>query len=284
MCTGMKGARVGLLVCSIVLLLIALTCIAGGIVLIIGRSVYGSELSFLKQDLSNSATSLGITPTLDTSLLDIIFITIPLGAVLIIFGVLIVAICILGIIGASGRYYKFLIVYLVLISCLYFAQIVVIICAYIDRTPFDSTVKSLLKLSLSSYTGDTGTDSITLGWNAVMSYKKCCGVDDYSDFSVASGWTKTFKTNAIVTPVMCCIDKTGAPGCADSTNYLTKTYYNKGCYSHIWDYVTSNTGLIIFTVFFIVLLEFLCIFFAAWIICNRRSKGFTKVGDYSRYD
>ncbi|CAL1529008.1 unnamed protein product [Lymnaea stagnalis] len=260
--------------------LIALTCIAGGAVLLIGRTAYGSDLQFLRDDLTTSAKSMGLT-TLDVSALDVIFITIPLGVVLVIFGVLITAICILGIIAGSGQFYKFVIVYLVLISCLYFTQIVVIICAYIDRTPFDTTVKQLLKLTLESYTGDAGKDSITLGWNAIMSYKKCCGVDGYEDFAVATGWTKVALQQ---TPRMCCITKAAAFTCTLTANYQTQTYYNRGCYDHIWDYVTSNTGLIIFTVFFIVLLEFLCIFFASWILCNRRSKGPTKVGHYSRYN
>ncbi|KAK0048672.1 tetraspanin-9 [Biomphalaria pfeifferi] len=286
MCSRVRGAKIGLLVCSILLLVIALVCLAGGVVLVLGRSVYGAELSFLKQSVGDAAANFVFSPTLDTSLLDVIFVTIPLGAVLIIFGLLISIICILGIIGSCGQYYKFIIVYLVLTSCLFFMQIVIIICAYIDKTPFDSTVKDLLKLSLSGYTGDTGTDSLTLGWNAIMTYKKCCGVDGYSDFSVATGWSKQYKAVNIETPIMCCITKTPASSltCAITANFKTETYYNRGCYEHIWDYVTSDTGLILFTVFFIVVLEFLCIFFAAWLICNRRSKGITKVGDYSRYN
>ncbi|CAL1529007.1 unnamed protein product [Lymnaea stagnalis] len=284
MCTGtVRGARLGLLLSSIFLMIISMACLGGGIVLVMGRSVYGSELKWLQDELTGSSKSLGVS-NLDVSKLDVIFITLPLGAVLILFGLLMLVISILGTIAASGQFYKFVIVYLVLISCLFFTQTVVIICAYIDRTPFDSTVKNLLKYTLEGYAGDTGTDGLTLGWNAVMSYKKCCGVDSYGDFAVSTAWTpKTLGGETLVTPGICCIVKVNPPACANNVKYSTDTYHNRGCYQHIWDHVTSNTGLIIFTVFFIVLLEFLCIFFSCWILCGVCSRGASKVDPY-RYN
>ncbi|CAG5128207.1 unnamed protein product [Candidula unifasciata] len=259
--------------------MIAAACIGGGAVLIIGRPVYGSSLEFLRKDLSVSAAQIG-NKNLNVNNLDVTFITVPLGVILLIFGVIIGTLCILGIIAASGQFYKFIIVYLVLLACVFFAQVVILICVYIDRAPFDSTVKRLLKSSLSSFTDINGEDSFTLGWNAVMSYFKCCGVDGYLDFSIA-GYPKSVMPgpHVAVTPQICCIDKT-VGDCVEQAKYATKTYYKYGCYEHIWDYVTSETGLIIFGVYFIMLLEYLCLFFALWLICLRRSMGISKVSDY----
>lgn len=267
--------------------LVALTCIAGGVVLLFGRVAYGDGLDFLRRNLSESAEQVTGNRNLDVTALDVTFITLPLGVVLLIFGGLIVVVCILGIIAASGRFYTFTIVYVVFLSCLYFAQIVVIICAYIDRRPFDSTVKLYLKSTLQTFSDINGQDSLTLGWNAVMSYKACCGVDNYADFRIA-GYPKmvTSKPNqqyTAETPQICCIDKTKAGTCDMYPNYQTMTYYNNGCYEHMWDYVTSDTGLIIFAVFFITGLEFLCLFFSVWVLCFHRSLGMSKVGSYDQH-
>lgn len=264
--------------------LIACACIGGGAVLIIGRSVYGSGLEFLRKDLSTSAAQIRDTNDLKVSDLDVSFITVPLGVILLIFGVIIGTLCILGIIAASGQFYTFIIVYMVLLACVFFVQVVILICVYIDRTPFDNTVKLLLKNTLSGFTDINGEDSLTLGWNAVMSYKKCCGVDGFADFKIA-GYPKDVKSGsttvkAATTPQICCINKAGPKKCAEDPNYKTETYYNYGCYEHMWDYVTSETGLIIFAVYFIMLLEYLCLFFSLWLVCLRRSMGISKVSNY----
>ncbi|XP_012942539.1 uncharacterized protein LOC106012879 [Aplysia californica] len=165
-----------------------------------------------------------------------------------------------------------------MLGCLLFAQTVVTICAYIDRTPFDSTVKEMLKESLLEWTGIDGEDGNSLGWNAIMSYFRCCGVDNFSDAAASPVWAKTIdfvdQSANLVTPFICCTVKSDAPNCATSTGnaYLTQTYFNRGCYQPMWDYITSHTGLIITVVFLIFLFEFLCLFFAVWNICGWKSK------------
>ncbi|XP_059177786.1 tetraspanin-9-like [Physella acuta] len=270
-CRATVGARLGLMLTNLLLMLVALACVGCGVVLILGRALYGSQLGWLQDELRSFNTKL------DVSQLDVTFVTLPLGAALITVGFLIAVVCILGIIAASGHFYKLTLVYLVVLSCLFFAESVVVICSYIDRTPFDSTVKVYMKSSLSGYKGDSGADSTSLGWNAVMLHLKCCGVDSYADFT---SWSKTTANQVI--PGACCVKPFKGDPCSEKSQYNqpNMTYYDRGCYNLVWDYVTSNTGLIIFDVFFIVVLQFLNIFFTVWIICQFKSRGFTRVGVY----
>lgn len=116
------------------------------------------------------------------------------------------------------------------------------------KTKAEEETRNLLKTSIKTYyAAGNETDAVTLMWNHLQAQLQCCGVDNYRDFEQSEKWAKTGKT----VPESCCVlegDKalfrpisstcTRSPSDANS-------YYNRGCYQALMDWVTSHMDIVI---------------------------------------
>ncbi|GFO02296.1 tetraspanin [Plakobranchus ocellatus] len=257
--------------------IISLACLVGGIVLSVGREAYGDSLDWMRDMVVREAEATGF-PNVDASALDVKFVTGPLGTSFIVVGVFVLVLAAFGILVSTGRFRTLLFVYVGATSLLLISLIVVIMCAYADRSAFEKPVKKMLKKSLEDFTGISGSDATTLGWNAVMMHFNCCGVDDYTDFDVSTNWDDQIVGFRMHAPAACCVERRDPPRCTRRVNLDEKTYYDRGCYEPLFHYVASETALVLSTAYFLVMLEFLCLFFSTWVTCVMVSKTSDKVG------
>ncbi|RUS89819.1 hypothetical protein EGW08_002431 [Elysia chlorotica] len=264
-------SRLALLICNIILVIAGLGCIAGGVVLVLGRGTYGNSLDWLRETVVKEAAASGITD-LDASALDVPFVTGPVGAVFLVTGSVVLVLAILGIAASCGRFKALLYVYVAANSLLMIGLTVTVICAYADKSSFETPIKKMLKESLEDFTGIAGTDATTLGWNSIMMHFNCCGVDSFEDFSVSTYWVKEVGGITLVTPIACCEEMEDPPKCAKLNKYEKKTFYDRGCYDPLFRYVASETALLMFIMYFLLFMEFICLFLSVLVTCVMVSK------------
>nr|KAG5700676.1 hypothetical protein BaRGS_015506 [Batillaria attramentaria] len=180
-------------------------------------------LSKLLQQLEQTANSTGVS--IDTSAFSVTDVAYSFTIALICFGLFLAAVSVLGLVGVKYSLKPILIV-------------------------FDSTVKPHLKDTITdNYSGLDGSDAATQIWNGIMIELKCCGVDSYEDFQEADNWDKELHGyGPFAAPVACCKETPTGPtydfSCAMAPTDATSNW-KTGCYGKIWDYLISNSGIVI---------------------------------------
>ena len=236
-----------------------------------GSEAYGDSLDWMRDLVVKEAEEAGVFGV-DPSALDVEFVTKPVGIVFLVIGLVVLALAAFGIVTSTGRFRVLIYVYTVVTALILTGLTITVICAYADPGAFNKPVKKLLKDSLYDFTGIAGNDTTTLGWNAVMLHFNCCGVDGYEDFSVAEDWVPEVNGIKLVTPIACCEIRKNPPKCAKKNKFEKKTFYDRGCYDPLFHYVAAETGLLLFTVYFLLFMEFLCLFFGVLMTCVMISK------------
>lgn len=125
----------------------------------------------------------------------------------------------------------------------------------------------VLKSSLTKYYAPPEKeDAVTLVWNHIMAQMSCCGVNNYKDFDESPKWLD--RLNRTTVPIACCKLKGDGslfipddPHCPNSpTDY--NSYYNKGCYQAIIEWIMSHTDIVIGVAIGVGLIQLLGIFLA----------------------
>uniref|UniRef100_A0A1B0D3H1 Uncharacterized protein n=2 Tax=Phlebotomus papatasi TaxID=29031 RepID=A0A1B0D3H1_PHLPP len=136
--------------------------------------------------------------------------------------------------------------------------------AYKDRTKAET--KTFLQSTITRYySTKEHTDAVTLMWNHIMAQMSCCGVNDYKDFSSSENWMRDRGNRTI--PEACCMltDKSllelRDPNCPYSPSE-NNSYYKKGCYETVLEWILSHQTLIIGVGIGIGLIQLLAIFLA----------------------
>ncbi|KAK7488283.1 hypothetical protein BaRGS_00020442, partial [Batillaria attramentaria] len=205
-------------------------------------------LSKLLQQLEQTANSTGVS--IDTSAFSVTDVAYSFTIALICFGLFLAAVSVLGLVGVKYSLKPILIVYFVVTLLLFLIQLTIVLIVYIDRDVFDSTVKPHLKDTITdNYSGLDGSDAATQIWNGIMIELKCCGVDSYEDFQEADNWDKELHGyGPFAAPVACCKETPTGPtydfSCAMAPTDATSNW-KTGCYGKIWDYLISNSGIVI---------------------------------------
>lgn len=199
--------------------------------------------------------------------------------VFIIVGVVILIVGVLGCFGACCGWRVFLVIYAIIVFLVLIGEIAGVILAALMKSDVDKVVKTGMKKSIAEhYKGDTSQEPISLAWNSILIEFKCCGVDNYMDFNNATNWNKTFNGQQLnlKTPLSCCKEISGEfpdikypdnKDCATNPRD-TDSYYMKGCYSAIEDFINKYSNIFIGIGVVLVIFEILCIVFA---ICVCRS-------------
>ncbi|XP_065075158.1 tetraspanin-18 [Ochlerotatus camptorhynchus] len=136
--------------------------------------------------------------------------------------------------------------------------------AYKDNAKTET--KNYLQTTISKYYSSNDrnqSDAVTLMWNYLMSEMHCCGVDDYKDFNLSDKWNESKGSRVI--PEACCtqtslfelLDKNCPYSPSDSNSY-----YKKGCYNSLIDWIMNNRNLVIIVAIGVGLVQLLAIFLA----------------------
>ncbi|KAL4229535.1 Tetraspanin [Mactra antiquata] len=244
--------RVFIVVVNIFFLLIGLAFFGLGLFLRFGSAIINDYIDSVKQQLEASATD-STVGTLDLSNFDISEMLFGLALGLIFFGLFLIIITVFGCCGGCCKIKWMLIAYVVICGVLLIAQIVVIGILYGSPDTFhDPAKQKLVDQIQSDYVGLLGTDIVSMGWNVIMQQMKCCGVNDYKDFTGAAKWVIDYSSvgtgYTLMTPLSCCktLPSSDDLSCAAiGTATETNNYLNTGCYDEIWDIALGNQSIMI---------------------------------------
>ncbi|XP_067655555.1 CD151 antigen-like [Haliotis asinina] len=244
--TVAQCGRIWLAVFNTVFTILGSACFVLGSVLRFRSDIFISYLSGLVSNVQAEES----TFTLSDFIEGIAFTFIVVGLFIFIVGGL-------GCLGACWKLRTCLLVYAVVVVIVMVTQVVGVTLMCTLKSQFDISLKTLLKRTLSSsYTGDIGTDPVTLGWNYIFMQLDCCGVDNYTDIYTATHWNRTVSqeglTVVLKTPFTCCklegeypdMDWPVDPYCALSPN-SSNSNYNHGCYSALEGVVLGYTTTMI---------------------------------------
>lgn len=186
----------------------------------------------------------------------------------IIIGCLLVAIVTWAFVAACCKIKWMLIVYVCFLAAVLLGEVAAIVIITRYRYIIDEATKASMKQSISDkYTGDNGTDSTTLAWNAIMGMLKCCGADGRDDFQETSAWDKIYNTSTatilVEAPLICCV--TIADDCSSVATSLTNSY-NQGCYDALWDLIDRYKYYMIGILAGVGAFHLLLVFLVIWLI------------------
>ncbi|XP_012939757.1 tetraspanin-10 [Aplysia californica] len=147
---------------------------------------------------------------------------------------------------------------------LYIASLVLVgacclalVAAYANQDNIMARLKLKLKARLKTYSGigDLTMDGLT--FNSVMAFYKCCGLDDYRDFSQLDYWPpydphgRTYKT-----PVVCCKEPEESGCYLDGLASSANNWMRVGCFPKVQALLrdTLHLDLVFFSILFFFLL------------------------------
>lgn len=245
MCTTFV-AKVILSIVNTLVLLVGLAMFVVGVLIHTEPSLSKDALSSVLKKLENSASTAGVT--LDTSEFSAAEVAYSFTIAIICIGLFLAAISVLGLIGVKYSLKPVLVVYFLVTLILFLAQVTLLLIAAIDRSVFDDAIKPRLRTTIKdNFAGLDGEDATSQIWNGIMIYKQCCGVDDYLDFSDAKKWDKELNGQTpFIAPIACCKETPSSPPytCALSPSDANSNW-KTGCYTKIWDYLLTNSGIVI---------------------------------------
>nr|CAX73483.1 hypothetical protein [Schistosoma japonicum] len=149
--------------------------------------------------------------TVDTTTLvnNIISTVQPIGVVIFIIGMVIMAICILGIIGVCCRSKVCLAVYLAVIIAITICVVILIIVYKVKPTLVTSVLDSTITLLAADYVSIASGDTNSVLFAAFMIVLQCCGSTSVTDITTSSKFsnTDTYSSTSytpLVRPIPCC--------------------------------------------------------------------------------
>lgn len=219
---------------------------------------------------------------------DLVSVISTVAIICICVGVFVFLLSMFGCCGACCQQKILLTSYAIVVLLILGAQIAAIVLTFQYKDEWQGSVKSEMKNVIKDkYNGDNGTDIISMGINAAFMEFDCCGVDNYKDVELATGWVRTYMIdNQEVTfkaPYFCCknvdtetpkvdsglFTSVNQTECAtDPTN--ENSNYKKGCFDALEDIVMRYNAIYIGVGIALMLLEIFCVIFACFICCKGR--------------
>lgn len=241
-------ARLLLVVLNIVFMLAGLAIFVVGFILRYGKTIYEPflETGITQLEKVTKDTGLAVLSVDDINLGEVMT---GLATGLIIGGLALFALSFVGCCGACCKVSFMLWLYAIVMVVFFVGEMVAIGLLY--GKP--SLVTDQLKNSMSDYKGITSAEVYSLAWNIIMIQFKCCGVDNYHDFALATSWNNTLQIDGkpvnLVTPVACCKMLPSGKDHAEfscATKYdVTKNNGMTGCYKTLWDLSMANSSLVV---------------------------------------
>ncbi|XP_033759309.1 tetraspanin-16-like [Pecten maximus] len=236
--------KILLVVVNLFFLVIGLVLFVAGFFCKFGNDTLKTYYEGALDSLSGSLSSSGFG-TVDLSSFDITEIIGTLGIAFIVSGTILLIITVFGFVGACCKVKCMLIGYCILVTLVVIAEVVFFGILFGNKEIITDEIKPSLKSSIQSdYQGLNGTNAISLAWNFVHIQVKCCGVDNYQDFTGATQWITQYPSYTIQTPLSCCKELPSSTdfSCAASPT-TSNNYKDTSCFDSIWDLALGNVGL-----------------------------------------
>ncbi|XP_004553089.1 CD151 antigen isoform X2 [Maylandia zebra] len=122
--------------------------------------------------------------------------------ILIAAGVIVIVTGIIGCCATLNEMKSLLIVYLILLLCIFLLEIIAGVLAYINYQELDEELKQNLKVTMQQKYQQPGEESITQAVDKLHQEFKCCGSHNFSDWS-DSVWIQAAENERLV-PDSCC--------------------------------------------------------------------------------
>ncbi|CAD6212678.1 GSCOCG00011040001-RA-CDS [Cotesia congregata] len=213
--------------------------------------------------------------------------------ILIIVGALTFIVSFLGYCGAMFESRCLLCIYGILILVVLILECTVVGLSFSWNSETEQGVRTLLKATMKYYaTNEDKTEAVTVAWDGIMNqviktnfdaacriqnsfflvqkdidifFMKCCGVDNYTDFSQSPNWSMIEKK----VPEACCNKINGIlqdSNCPTNPS-LSNSYYMQGCYNAIINSIQENAAIAIGVAVVLVFVELIVIILALYLAC-----------------
>ncbi|KAM4734971.1 CD151 antigen isoform 2-T2 [Anableps anableps] len=156
--------------------------------------------------------------------------------VLIAAGAIVIVTGIIGCCATLKEMRSLLIVYLVLLLCIFLLEITAGVLAYINYQELDNELRQNLKLTMQEKYQQPGQESITLSVDKLQQEFKCCGSQNFSDWT-ESQWIQRAKNQQLV-PDSCCKTPSALCGRRDHPSNIYRL--EGGCIEKLEDFIQSQ--------------------------------------------
>ncbi|XP_066517170.1 tetraspanin-1-like isoform X2 [Hoplias malabaricus] len=196
--------------------------LAGGAAVLVGVLVeYSSK--YLREVLDNIKDP----PTPLTQLPNVGYLLIAVGSVLAIIGFL-------GCCGAMCESKCLLLTFFIIILILFLAEVAGAVLALVFKPKATELLEKIrVKVSQSIQTSYGKNDGLTTAWNETMNLMKCCGYNNYNDFTGSP-----FVISTSNYPIFCC------PETVSCTVTTARAENAMGCFSALVKLVQDNSLLL----------------------------------------
>ncbi|XP_070686976.1 CD151 antigen isoform X2 [Pempheris klunzingeri] len=156
--------------------------------------------------------------------------------ILIAAGVIVIVTGIIGCCATLKEMKSLLIVYLILLLCIFLLEIIAGVLAYINYQELDEELRQNLKVTMQQKYEQPGQESITQAVDKLHQEFKCCGSHNSSDWR-DSVWIQAEENERLV-PDSCCKTPTDLCGLRDHPSNIYKV--EGGCIMKLEDFILNQ--------------------------------------------
>ncbi|XP_026221283.1 CD151 antigen isoform X2 [Anabas testudineus] len=156
--------------------------------------------------------------------------------ILIAAGVIVIVTGILGCCATLKEMKSLLIVYLILLICIFLLEIVAGVLAYVNHQELDEELRQNLKVTMQQKYNQPGEESVTHAVDKLQQEFKCCGSSNFSDWR-DSAWIQAPDNKRLV-PDSCC--KTPSELCGQRNHPSNIYRVEGGCIMKLEDFILSQ--------------------------------------------
>lgn len=226
-----------------------------GIIFLAGIGILAVGV-WVKVDSGSIFTVLTKIPNAPSELVQVL----NVGYLLIALGGLLVLIGFLGCCGAMRESKCMLLLFFIIVLLIFLAEIAGAIVLLVLKPVLDSLIIKFGIVAVKSIKTDFGNNKDITGlWNTTMNTLKCCGFNNYTDFTNSS----FHITNGY--PPVCC--QGGAPSCSNNSSIPAVP----GCFTRINELIRENTVVIIGVALGIAALELGAMITSMSLFCRIKS-------------
>ncbi|XP_061567729.1 tetraspanin-1-like [Cololabis saira] len=233
----------------------AMMFVFNGIIFLAGIAILGVGI-WVKVDSGSILSFLGKienAPPQLSQLLNVGYLLIGIGAVLVIIGFL-------GCCGAIKESKCMLLLFFIIILLVFIAEVAGAVVILVFRPLANDLIAKLRTAAVQSIKKDYGkNDDLTGLWNTTMDTLKCCGFDNYTDFT-----DSPYHTENRSYPAQCCPDTTKLCNQTAAQN-------TPGCFIKIKRLVDDNTIVIVAVALGIAALEICAMTVSMTLYCRIKS-------------
>ncbi|XP_047451773.1 CD151 antigen isoform X2 [Mugil cephalus] len=156
--------------------------------------------------------------------------------ILIAAGLIVIVTGIIGCCATLKEMKSLLIVYLILLLCIFLLEIIAGVLAYINYQELDEELKQNLRVTMQQKYKQPGEESITEAVDKLQQEFKCCGSHNFSDWR-DSAWIQAGKSGQLV-PDSCCKTPSELCGRRDHPSNIYRV--EGGCITKLEDFIQSQ--------------------------------------------